>query len=248
MVAGGGDSRTPRHDRAGSPLPARLLIAFRCSFDATYRSADGITHTKHLDYETLLSGVPNNLKFSVHYDPASPTRISTSWGEDLLLGRTVVLVIAVTCIAILAVYFPVMLVLTWFRIGRKAAIIGADPIPLVARLCRTSMPYQPFGSWLTLGLPPDRKVEFRWTDPKTEQMFFDETVFKGSTQPFCLDAARTKMLALASRSGQAHLLDAELATVDLTDRERSIVFEAKVRVPEPDAASRGISQNPQPLE
>jgi len=196
-------------------------VIYQCSFDATYRSADARTHSKHLHYQTIWSGVPDNLKFTVRYDPASPTRISTSWGDDLLLGRTVVMVMAVTWIALLAVYFPVMLVLTWVRISRKATTIGAAPIPLVATLCQTSMPNQFFG------LRSDRKVEFRWTDQKTGQMFFDETVFRGSTQPFCLDEAKTKMLALGSKSGQAYLLDADLVMVDLTDRERSIVFEAK---------------------
>jgi hypothetical protein len=146
---------------------------------------------------------------------------STTRGGNAVGGcalSTVALVIALTFIALLTVCFPVMFILTWFRIGRKAATIGAGPIPVVATLCRTSLPYEPLGKRSTLtplGVPSDRKVEFRWTDPTTGQMFFDVTVFTGSTQPFCLDAARTKMLALASGSGQAYLLDAALATVDL---------------------------------
>ena len=46
------------------------------------------------------------------------------------------------------------------------------------------------------------------------------TELRGEREPFWLDAAKSKMLALVGPDGQAQLLDEKLASVSLTDQER----------------------------
>jgi hypothetical protein len=184
-----------------------------CTVWGSYVSADGMSHDEGWHYLTVVS-TPGNSKFLVRYDPARPAVASTSWGVDLLVERTIALGLFALPAALIIIYFTVKPWREWVRIGRKVAAIGADPTPVEVTVTRYFFcGYVPWG----------RFVEFYWTDTKTGQMFFDETLFKGTPQPFWLDAPRTRMLALA-RNGQAHLLDAALATVSLTDGERSIIL------------------------
>jgi hypothetical protein len=69
-------------------------------------------------------------------------------------------------------------------------------------------------------------IAFSWTDASGCARTAS-TELQGNMDPFWLDAAKTKMLAVAGPEGQAHLLDAALAWVDLTNQERARIIETR---------------------
>lgn len=104
------------------------------------------------------------------------------------------------------------------KIRRKLAAIGAQPIPVEVTFVRVST-------------PPNSKsanIFYSWVDASGRSLTAS-TEFRGTRDPFWLDAAKTKMLALTAPDGQAHLLDAALASVSLSNAERSRVIAARDR-------------------
>jgi hypothetical protein len=194
-----------------------MRIVNTCEFDALYNVADGSLHTRHIELLTIFQKPNQDSAFRVRYDAASPQHISTTWGVRLLLNRTISL------LGGLVFVFGGIAYLAWLainprRMRRKLAAIGAQPIPVEVNFVKVST-------------PPNSKsanIFYSWIDASGRSLTAS-TEFRGTRDPFWLDAARTKMLALTAPDGQAHLLDAALASVSLSNAERSRVIEARDR-------------------
>jgi hypothetical protein len=184
-----------------------------CEFDAKYITVDGTRHTKHVTFFTFVQEPNQEADFTIRYDAASPEHISTSWGIQLLINRTI------TQAILFSLVISMVGLLVWLKVhpgqlSRKLSEIGANPTPVEAHLDRAAA---------HSGIA---RIQFSWTD-STGTARKGSTRFPGMVEPFWLDASKTKMLALAGPNGQAHLLDADLSWVDLTDLERKRLFEAQ---------------------
>jgi hypothetical protein len=195
-----------------------MKIVDMCEFDALYKTADGSSHTQHIELLTILQKPDQHFAFTVRYDAASPRHISTTWGARLLANRTISLLVGLA-FALGGIVYLAWLAMNPRRIRRKLATIGARPIPVAVNFVRVST-------------PPNSKsanIFYSWIDASGRSLTAS-TEFRGTRDPFWLDTAKTKMLALTSPDGQAHLLDAALASVSLSNAERVRVIEARDRL------------------
>ncbi len=187
------------------------------SFDLRYVTEDGTSHNTHVKFASSWIIDRIHLPLVVRYDPASPKHISTSYGVEYLVGRT----IHVVLMASLPVAWICFWVLASFssasddRQSRlKLRSIGAQPTPVEANLTRMETGKDSV------------KMFYSWTDSFGHALNGSFTM-NPSEQPFWLDTARTKLLALSGPNGESVLLDADLAWADLTWRERARVIEVR---------------------
>jgi len=187
------------------------------SFDLRYTTEDGASHNTHVKFASSWYVDRVHLPLVVRYDPASPRHISTSYGVEYLVGRT----IHVVLMAALPVAWICFFVLVFFSSARddrqsrlKLLSIAAQPTPVEANLTRVET------------RKDSVKMFYAWTDSFGHLLNGSFTMNSGE-QPFWLDTARTKLLALSGPNGQSVLLDAELAWADLTWGERGRVIEAR---------------------
>jgi hypothetical protein len=195
-----------------------MRIVNMCEFDALYKTADGSSHTRHIELLTIFQKPDQESAFTVRYDAASPGHISTTWGFRLLPNRTISFLVGLAFV-LGGIAYLAWLAINPQRIRRKLAAIGAQPIPVEVNFVRVST-------------PPNSKsanIFYSWIDASGRSLTAS-TEFRGTRDPFWLDAAKTKMLALTAPDGQAHLLDAALASVSLSKAERSRVIEARDRL------------------
>ena len=151
--------------------------------------------------------------FIVRYEEAAPQHISTRWGAHLLMIRTLTLMLTMIFL-LMAVAYVLLLLVNPRRMRSKLAAIGAQPTPLEVKF---------EGAVAGSGYVD---ISFSWTDaagrPRTAS-----TELQGSSEQFWLDATKSKMLAVAGPEGQAHLLDAALASVALTSQERVRIIQTR---------------------
>jgi len=184
-----------------------------CEFDAQYVTADGSSYTRHVELYTVFQEPDQKSDFIVRYEAEAPQHISTSWGAHLLVNRTLTLMLTMIFL-LMAVAYVLLLLVNPRRMRSKLAAIGAQPTPLEVKF-EGAVP----GSGYV-------DISFSWTDatgrPRTAS-----TELQGTSEPFWLDATKTKMLAVAGPEGQAHLLDAALASVGLTSQERVRIIQTR---------------------
>jgi hypothetical protein len=182
-------------------------------FDAHYVTEDGRGLDRPVEFDTLFEPEFKSA-FLIRYDPASPDRISTSWGAELLLSRTI-LVMLIFMICLLLVAGAALGVSRFRRRRRELAAIAAQPTPVEATLRnaamgKTSVTY--FYSWKdSLG-----------------RAWNGSFAFDRGQEPFWLDAAKTRLLALTGPGGESVLLDPALAWVTLRDEERAAILNDRV--------------------
>jgi hypothetical protein len=194
-----------------------MWLVNNCEYDANYITRDGVSHKRHVELLTFFQDVDEHLRFTVRYDPAAPEHISTSWGVGLLVNRTIT--------AILGWVFLLSLIPSaiWQatnpkRLRRKMEAIGAQPTAVEVKFLKAFAP--PRAQAAT--------ISYSWTDSMGKPMKA-ATQLRGAREPFWLDTAKSKMLALVGPDGQAQLLDEKLASVSLTDLERARVIEERDR-------------------
>jgi hypothetical protein len=202
-----------------------MWLVNECEFDAHYVVQDGSSHTRHVELLTVFQQPDEESRFIVRYDAARPEHISTTWGSRLMLNRTITLVVSIVLLLSLIPY-AISLVIHPKRLRSKLAAIGAQPTPMEVNFVKVNA--NPSS--------PSATIFYSWID-FSGRVLKSSTEFQGTQEPFWLDAAKTKMLALLGADGQAHLLDAALASVTLTEQERARVIEARDRALNPSIAS-----------
>jgi len=188
-------------------------------FDLRYVTEDGISHSKHVNFDNL-SYLSESIPSSpvVRYDPASPEHISTSYGADYLIGRTIHVGFWSAIPAVWICLCP-FICLRGVRDDRAARLkltaIAAQPTAVEANLTSVD------------GTTNFADIAYTWKDSRGHAL---NGLFKieRDKPPFWLDTARTKMLALSGPNGESVLLDAGLTLINLTDRERERVIQARV--------------------
>jgi hypothetical protein len=177
-------------------------------FDAHYVTEDGHGLDRHVEFDTLFEPEFKSA-FLVRYDSASPERISTSWGAELLPSRTI-LVMLNFMLCLLMVAAAALVVSRFRRRRRNLAAIAAQPIPIEATLRgKASVTYYYF-----------------WKD-SSGRAWNGSFEFDREQEPFWLDAAKTRLLALTGPDGESVLLDAALAWIKLTEQERAEILNAR---------------------
>jgi hypothetical protein len=198
-------------------------------FDLRYVTEDGTSHNTHVEFDS--SWVLDNmmLPIVVHYDPASPGHISTSYGADYLISRTIHVVFW-SALPAGWIYFLVCALVSHARererLRLKLAGIAAHPTPVQANL--TSIK----------GSKSSVEIDYCWKEPAGRTLNGSDRLERDQC-PFWLDTAGTKMLALAGPNGESVLLDADLAMVDLTEHERTRVMIARIEALDLSAAAAG---------
>jgi len=192
----------------------RQAILTRCGFDVHYRTPDGMERAKTMHYASLFGGVNQDLKFTVSYDPSSPGRVTTSWGQSLLKNRMITQVVVNAFLGFL------LWGVLWER-GRhrrelqKLVGIGKNPTVVAARISKAT----PFEGTVT--------YEFSWTDFATGRTLSDQSMFAAQMDPFWLDGRRSEALAVAGPNRRAQLVDGMLQTIDLSNAERRAILDAR---------------------
>jgi hypothetical protein len=206
----GSSGTLARDAHLGQGGKCRSKVFTMCDFDVTYRTGDGASRQASLHYVLVFQSVGDSSPLSVRYDPANPARISTSWGQDLLVNRIATNAALLAIVALLLGFF-VMSHLGNLRTRRSLLAMAGNPRAVIAKLAGRMK-----GKTFTA-------FRFDWTDPATGTRHKDSSRVPGTTEPFWLDRERTTMLALAGPDGHAHLLDEDLSLVDLTDDERRAI-------------------------
>jgi hypothetical protein len=187
------------------------------NLDAHYTSWNGQQHSRHIEIDTFTMYEPKfNSDFLVRYDPESPEHISTNWGAEFLLSRTISLLLLFALypisIAVAAIFVKAI-----ERDRRKFAAIAAHPMPIEVDLVgvRTD--------------PRNQSAEIYYAGKNVSgHALSGSYTFRRGQEAFWLDAAKTKLLALAEPGGASVLLDAALAWVKLTDAERTMILSARM--------------------
>ncbi len=177
-------------------------------FDAHYVTEDGHGLDRHVEFDTAFEPEFKSA-FLVRYDPASPERISTSWGAELLHSRTILVMLnfMVCLIIVAAAAFGVS---RSRRRRRDLAAIAAQPTPVEA----------------TLRGEASATYYYFWKD-SLGRAWNGSFAFDRGQEPFWLDAAKTRLLALTGPDGESVLLDAALAWITLTEQERAEILNAR---------------------
>jgi hypothetical protein len=209
-----GQSGTPAQDvhLTKGKCSSKAFI-YSCDIDISYRTADRTARQASLHYLTAFQKVDDHMPLAARYDPANPARVSASWGVQLLTNRIVSNLALVTLVLLLIGGFAVSYRES-LRLRKSLVAMARDPRPVIARFVgvRTSKKFS--------------TVRFDWTDPSSWHTRRDSSRLAGTAQPFWLDRERTAMLALAGPDGHAHLLDEDLSQVELTEDERTRIWNA----------------------
>jgi len=187
------------------------------SFDLRYVTEDGTSHNTHVKFASSWIIDRVHLPLVVRYDPASPKHISTSYGVEYLVGRTIhVVLIAALPVAWICLFVLVFLSSAYDdkKSRLKLRSVGAQPTPVEANLTHVET------------RKSSVEMFYSWKD-SLGRMQNGSFKMNPGEQPFWLDTARTKLLALSGPNGESVLLDAGLAWADLTARERARVIEAR---------------------
>ena len=190
-------------------------LIFDCELEAQYITADGTRHTRSQEYFTLFQEPNTDKRFLVRYDPKSPDHISTSWGAALLPNRTAVSLLG-WLLMIGCIYAFIASIGSKGRKRRELDIIGDQPTPIDAKFFKAH------------AAPKSVKatIAFTWTDASgIAHKSSSELV--SPREPFWLDSAKTRMLALAGPNNKAYLLDGRLESVSLTPQERAQLIAAR---------------------
>jgi hypothetical protein len=177
-------------------------------FDAHYVTEDGHGLDRHVEFDTAFEPEFKSA-FLVRYDPASPERISTSWGAELLRSRTI-LVMLNFMLCLIMVAAAALGVSRFRRRRRDLAAIAAQPTPVEA----------------TLRGEASATYYYFWKD-SLGRAWNGSFAFDRGQEPFWLDAAKTRLLALTGPDGESVLLDAALAWITLTEQERAEILNAR---------------------
>lgn len=73
--------------RIGNVSGSRRFMNFE--FDISYVTEDRTQYSRHIDLWPTMFQPDGNSQLIVRYDPSSPGQISTNWGADRLLSRTI---------------------------------------------------------------------------------------------------------------------------------------------------------------
>jgi hypothetical protein len=194
-----------------------MWLVIDCEYDANYVTRDGISRTRHIETLTFFQEPDRHMPFAVRYETASPNHVSTSWGVGLLVNRTITALLGWVFLLSLIPY-TVWLVINPRRLRRKMQAIGEQPTPVEVKFLKVfANPHAPIAT-----------ISYSWEDSMGRPMKAS-THLHGTREPFWLDAAKTKMLALVGPEGNAQLLDEKLALVSLTEQERARVMEERNR-------------------
>jgi hypothetical protein len=187
-------------------------------FDLRYVTEDGTSYNTHVEFDSSWVLDEMLLPLAVRYDPSSPGHISTSYGANYLISRTIHVAFW-SALPAVWIYFFAWTLLVDIRDGKrsrlKLAAIAAHPTPVQANLTSVR------------GGKSSVEVFYSWKDPAGRALNGSGIVKRGQS-PFWLDTAGTKILALAGPNGESVLLDAALAMADLTERERTRVMIARI--------------------
>jgi hypothetical protein len=181
-------------------------------FDARYMTASNESFDRHIEFRSLFEPHFNSV-FLVKYDPASPEHISTSWGTELLPSRTILLMLVVA-VSLIMIAFAAIVVNEMVRRRRKLVAIASRPIAVEADL--SSVEAHKYSV----------KMRYTWND-SAGRLRNGSFEFTSGREPFWLDAAQSKLLALAEPGGESVLLDSALAWVNLTNAERAQILNAR---------------------
>jgi hypothetical protein len=202
-------------------------------FDVRYMTESGTWRTTHVEFDSSWYLDEVLLPIVVRYDPTSPGHISTSYGADYLMSRTIHVVFWSSVPAVW-IYLFAWVLLRDVRDGKRArlklAAIAAHPTPVQASLTSAKS---------------DRssvKISYCWKDSSGRTLTGSGSVRRDQS-PFWLDAGGTKILAFAGPNGESVLLDAALAMVELTDHERTRVMIARIEALNLSPAAAGELMN-----
>jgi hypothetical protein len=201
-----------------------------CEYDANYTTRDGASLKRHVELMTVFQDPDEHMRFIVRYDPASPDHISTSWGVGLLLNRTITAFVGWLFLLSL-IPSAVWMATNPRRLRRKMQAIGEQPTPVEVTFLKAYTPPR----------AQSATISYSWTD-SMGQPKKASTELRGAREPFWLDAAKTRMLALVGPNGQSQLLDEKLALVSLTEQERARVMQERDRSLNAGMESRGMVQ------
>jgi hypothetical protein len=99
-------------------------------FDVGYVTEDQTQYSRHIDLSPTMLQPDRNSQLIVRYDPSSPARISTSWGADRLLSRTILVVFLVAGYLAPVTFMTIGVVRGLsMRYGRKA--VATHPTPVI---------------------------------------------------------------------------------------------------------------------
>jgi hypothetical protein len=197
----------------GGRCETRAILT-HCSIEAIYRiDFRGAEARKPLNYLALFQGIDSQTPFRVAYDPADPQRITTSWGQALLVNRIITQVLAIAFLVAILVFFLLSYARS-LQLRKSLLAMASNPRPVEAQFVRVR-PSRDFAT-----------IHFTWTDPDTGAARRDSSRLPGAAQPFWLERERKTLLVLAGPDGHAHALDQWLGPVVLSDEERRALGQA----------------------
>jgi hypothetical protein len=219
MMLGSGGKPAAQATIAQGGRCSTQAILTHCSIEVFYRTEISSAELrKPLEYLALFQSIDSHVPFRVAVDPANPRRITTSWGQALLVNRIITEVLAVAfLVAILAGFL-----LSYRRslqLRKSLQAMASDPRPVEAQFIRV----QPSRNFAT--------VHFSWTDPAGGKARRDSSRLPGAAQPFWLDREKKTLLALAGPDGHAHALDQRLGPAVLTEQEVAAITQAMPAAP-----------------
>ena len=104
------------------------------------------------------------------------------------------------------------------KLKRKMTAIGANPTPVDAKFLKAfANPRAPVAT-----------ISYSWIDAMGGEKKASNEL-RGVREPFWLDAAKTRVLAIVGPNGHAQLMDETLAQVSLTDEERARIIQERNR-------------------
>ncbi len=176
-------------------------------FDLRYVTQDGVSRKTHVQFDSSWELDDMLLPLEVRYDPDSPQHVSTSYGADHLVARTI------------HVAFWSAIPAAWIWLGTWYLRSNARDRKRL-RLQLDAIAAQPTAVQATLTNPKRSKqsveISYGWKDSLGRPVSGSGS-FPCDESPFWLDTARTKMLALVGPNGESLVLDSGLTRVDLTD-------------------------------
>ena len=99
MLGSGGKAAAQATIAQGGRCSTQAILT-HCSIEVIYRpEISSAEMRKPLNYLALFQGIDSHTPFRVAVDPANPQRITTSWGQELLVNRIITEVLAIVFIA-----------------------------------------------------------------------------------------------------------------------------------------------------